>query len=86
MEEINIQEQVKKELDQLNFNSYKEQNDDEKNKMINIKRTYLNFFKDIKNNSNINLENENNEEEDDIGLSEKKIIQIIYQYITLKIL
>ena len=33
----------------INFNSYKEQNDDEKNKMINIKRTYLNFFKDIKN-------------------------------------
>jgi hypothetical protein len=26
MEEINIQEQVKKELDQLNFNSYKDFN------------------------------------------------------------
>jgi len=57
----------------------------EKNINFNDKYDNLNNKENIEDNED-NNNNENNEEEDDIGLSEKKIIQIIYQYITLKIL
>ena len=57
----------------------------EKNINFNDKYDNLNNKENIEDNED-NNNNENNEEEDDIGLSEKKIIKIIYQYITLKIL